>query len=156
MSKLFKILVLFAIIDSSHLPASAQASQAPTVTLRGDKMTISGKFAHIDGNMPTIGDLWLYSVESPRPSLFVFSFWLISEFADTKEANYGFYHAKSWTVEVLDSQDHPEKTLIFDSANDMYFWGNLALKDRQARLHINGIKGLPNSGAGPIVLKALR
>lgn len=153
---LFRRVALTVAVGTSPLCLVAQTTTAPAVALHGGEIKFDGKFAHIRGKMPATGGSWFYSVRQRTPNLYVFSVWQLNEFKDRKEKSIGFYRAKSWTVEVLDSESHPEKEVIFDRANDFFFWGNLIPTTDQAQLSISTIEGLPESSYGPVALKALK
>ncbi len=155
MPRLRQALLLIA-IAAGPVIARGQELQAPSVVLHGDSVKIDGQFAHVQGQMPSKGQSWLYQVERKKTNLFVFHFWSINVFQDTKEKDHGFYRAKAWTVEVLDSKEHPEREVIFDRLNDFYFWGNLVQGAGQAQLSITSIEGLPASPYGPVTLKVLK
>ncbi|WP_306590662.1 hypothetical protein [Geothrix sp. 21YS21S-4] len=149
---------LITLVVSVVAPAMmwAQESKAPTVTLRGNSLKIDGQFVHVQGKMPVKGRIWFYQVEHRNLDLFVYNFWTINAFQDTKEKDFGLYHAQAWTVEILDSKRDPEKEVIFDRLNDFYFWGNLVLSPEAARITMNSIKGLPESSYGPVTLRPLK
>jgi hypothetical protein len=151
-----RLAVLSASIATVSIVARGQDSQAPVVTLQGNSVKIDGQFAHVQGPMPSRGPSWFYRVERKKANLFVYSFWAINEFRDRKEKNFGFYRAQAWTVEILDSKDHPEKEVVFDRLNDFFFWGNLVRGIDQAQLSIASIEGLSESPYGPVVLKILK
>ena len=142
----------------AFVPAVAmnQDLQAPSVTLQGATIKIDGQFAHIQGEMPAKMGPWFYHVEQKTPNLFVYSFWTIGEFQDTREKNHGLYEAKSWTVEVLDSKNDPETKLIFDKLDDFLFWGDLVIGAGKAQVMIKSIDGLPESSCGPVSLQILK
>lgn len=155
MNKLSHIILLVGIV-CAPVAVLGKDLQTPAVTIKGNAIRIDGQFAHIQGEMPSERGPWFYHVEQRTTNLFVYSFWTINEFQDTKEKNYGLYEAKSWTVEVLDSKDDPETELIFDRSNDFLFWGNLVMGADQAQVMIDSIKGMPKSSYGPVTLKILQ
>ncbi len=100
--------------------------------------------------------MWFYSVRQRTANLYIFSLWQFSEFKDRAEKDKSFYRAKSWTVEVLDSQSQPENEVIFDNANDFFFWGKVSSKAGRSELSIKMIEGLPSATYGPVQLQPLQ
>ena len=153
---LLRRVALMMAVGMLPLCLMGQTSTAPLVALQGGEIKFDGKFAHIHGKMPATGGSWFYNVRQRTANLYVFSLWQINEIKDRTEKDTGFYRAKSWTVEILDSGSHPERAVIFDGANDFFFWGRVASKAGRAELSISTIEGLPSSFYGPVLLQPLQ
>ena len=149
-----KVICLIILVAFSVF-VSGQQSQIPVISLHGGSLQIDGRYAHIKGKLPVKSGKWLYSVETRNNDLYVYHLWLIQIFADTKESNSGHYEARSWTVEVLDTNTNPEQEVVFERRNSFFFSGNLMAGPNTARLTITAIDGLPDSSSGPITLQIL-
>ena len=156
MGHLMKIALMAVLTASIACSLQGQDVQSPLVRVQGNRIEFVGKFAKISGDLPQKDVTWLYHVENPRARLFVYSFWTIAEFQDRKEPNSGFYRAKSWTVQVLDSSEEPETRVIFDRTNDFFFRGKIKNMEQQMEVRIATIEGLPGNSYGPVLLKKLK
>ncbi len=155
MRYMLKLLIVVGKITLVASGLQGQDVQPPIVTLHGNKVEFYGKYTNIGGYLPQKSEAWYYLVEQQKTHLFIYHFWVIAEFQDRKEPNGGFFRAKSWNVQVLDSSDDPEKQVIFDKENDFYFWGNFTIKENQVRIEITSIEGFPPSLYGPVLLRKL-
>ncbi|MGA2352705.1 MAG: hypothetical protein ABSF70_19890 [Terracidiphilus sp.] len=130
-----------------------QCTDPPELSIHSNTITVSGQTVHLSGKLPTVSDHWFYSVTCHTSSrLFDFSLWKISKFHDHD----GFYSAKSWNLQVMDSKDDHEKEIVFDRENEFYFWGNVENTNRAARVNVDTIVGLPKELHGTISLREVR
>jgi hypothetical protein len=127
----------------------AQCGDAPKLTIQTDSVTVSGETVHISRSLPQHSDRWFYSVSCRSSRLFNFSLWAIIKFNDRD----GYYLAKSWNLQILDSHDHPEKEVIFDRENEFYFWGNVVETPEGERIIVTSIVGLPEGIHGDVILR---
>ena len=122
----------------------------PSLSIKSNTIVVSGQTVHLAGKLPSENEHWFYYVTCDTSSrLFNFSLWKISKFHDRD----GFYLAKSWNLQILDSKDYPEKELIFERENDFYFWGDVETTKGAARVRVDSIVGLPNELHGTISLR---
>jgi len=122
----------------------------PTLSIKSNTIVVSGQTVHLSGKLPSENEHWFYYVTCDTSSrLFDFSLWKISKFHDRD----GFYSAKSWNLQILDSKDDPEKKLIFERENEFYFWGDVKTTKGSASVRVDSIVGIPNELHGTISLR---
>ena len=122
----------------------------PTLSIKSNTIVVSGQTVHLAGKLPSKNEHWFYYPTCETSSrLFNFSLWTISKFHDRD----GFYFAKSWNLQILDSKDAPERELIFERENEFYFWGDVKTTKGSARVRVDSIVGIPNELHGTISLR---
>jgi hypothetical protein len=125
----------------------------PSLSIKNDAVIVSGQVVHLSGILPSNDEHWFYSVTCHTSSrLFNYSLWVISKFHDSD----GFYSAKSWNLQILDSKDNPEKELTFNRENMFNFWGDVVKTPEGERIRIDSIVGLPDGIHGDVVLRKIR
>ncbi|MGB9407569.1 MAG: hypothetical protein WCA89_08530 [Terracidiphilus sp.] len=125
----------------------------PSLSIKSNTIFVSGQTVHLSGKLPSEDEHWFYNVTCHTSSrLFNFSLWTISKFHDRD----GFYFAKSWNLQIMDSKDDQEKEIIFDRENEFYFWGDAVKTPEGERIKIDSIVGLPEGIHGDVILRKVR
>ena len=125
----------------------------PSLSIKHNTIIVSGQTVHLSGKLPSEDEHWFYSVTCHTSSrLFNFSLWTISKFHDRD----GFYSAKSWNLQIMDSKYDQEKEIIFNRENEFNFWGNVVKTPEGERIKIDSIVGLPLGIHGEGILREVR
>ena len=120
----------------------AQCGNAPKLEIQADTIDVFGEAVHISGVLPQHSDRWFYHVSCQSPRLFNFSLWTVDRFSDRD----GFFVAKSWNLQILDSREHPERGVIF-------FWGNLIKTPKGVKVSVKSIVGFPEGIRGDVIIR---
>lgn len=149
-----KLFSFFALMLFSKFSYSIGGNEI--VFVDGDRISIRGKFSQTSGVMPRRGEKWMYDVVSRNVSegiLYDFTFWSMNEMGNSREGRESKFHAKSWTIQFLDSKYDSKNPVVFDDASDFYFWGSVRYFNGYADIRISKIYGLPKISVSPFRLK---
>jgi hypothetical protein len=125
----------------------------PRLSIKSNTIVVSGQIVHLSGKLPSEDEHWFYSVTCHTSSrLFNFSLWAILKFQDRD----GYYLAKSWNLQILDSTVAPETEIIFDKENKFYFWGKVTHAPGGEKIRIDSIVGLPEGIHGEGLLSEVQ
>jgi hypothetical protein len=146
------VLMLLAVCLASSRTGFAQCEDAPKLSIQGRQLLVSGRAEHIAGALPAEAGNWFFQVRCQSSRLFNFSLWKFDRFADKSEPGHGFYRATSWNLQVLDSNQNPEREVTFDRENSFWFWGDVKSSNGIALIEIDSMVGLPEELHGSVKL----
>jgi hypothetical protein len=142
-----------ALSQCGEAAALCRCDDPPSLSISNDYIIVSGEVVHLSGILPSKEERWFYSVTCHTSSrLFNFSLWTISKIHDRD----GFYFAKSWNLQIMDSSDVQEREVLFDRENEFYFWGDVTDDPKGKKIKITSIIGLPDGIHGEAVLREIR
>ena len=149
------VLMLLAVCLASLRTGFAQCDDAPKPSIKGRQLLVSGRAEQIAGALPADAGNWFFHVRCRSSRLFDFSLWTFERFADRSEPGYGFYRATSWNLQVLDSNEYPQREVTFDRENSFWFWGDVKSSKENASIRIDSMVGLPVELHGSVKLTAV-
>jgi len=132
-----------------------QCDDAPRLSIKGSQLLVSGREEHIAGALPADAERWFFYVRCRSSRLYDFSLWKFDRFGDRGEPGHGFYRATSWNLQLLDSNESPEREVIFDRENSFWFWGDVKNTKENASIRIDSMVGLPVELHGLMKLTAV-